>query len=140
MIYLIGSLRQPRVPAVAKVLRAEGFDIFDDWHSQGKEADQEWRDYEKHRGRSYREALAGKAACHAFDFDYRHLQQANAAVLVHPCGASGHLELGWTLGQGKPGFILLDGEPERYELMVKFATAICYTVEELIEELRKAGI
>ena len=139
-IYLIGSLRHDRVAIVANELREQGFEVFDDWHAGGKIADDEWARYEKRRGHTYREALEGKAAMNAFMFDYNHLLMAKAGVLVYPAGKSAHLELGWLLGRGKPGFILLDGEPERYELMVKFATAVCYNVEELVTELKKAGL
>lgn len=139
-IYVIGSLRSDRPAKVANQLREEGFRVFDDWHAQGTDADEHWERYEKRRGRNYREALDGKAAENAFQFDYNHLLLAKAAVLVMPAGKSGHLELGWCLGKGKPGFILLDGEPDRFELMVKLATAICYNVEELVAEMRKVGL
>ncbi len=139
-IYVIGSLRQDRPAEVANELRELGFTVFDDWHSQGTDADEHWARYEKRRGRSYKEALEGKAACHAFEFDRRHLEACAGAVMVMPAGKSGHLELGWVLGQGRPGFILLDGEPERYELMVKFATAVCSSMEELVAAMRKAGL
>lgn len=143
MVYIIGSLRHDRAAEVACELREHGFDVFDDWHSQGTDADEHWARYEKRRGRTYKEALAGKAACHAFDFDRRHLAACDGAVLVMPAGKSAHLELGWIIGSGRPGFILLNGEPtreERWELMVKFATAICYTVDELVAEMRKHNI
>lgn len=138
--YVIGTLRQDRVAEVANELRASGFNVWDDWHSQGTDADFHWQRYEKRRGRNYRDALNGDAACHAFEFDYSHLLACDSAVLVYPAGRSAHLELGWVLGKGKPGFILLDGEPERYELMVKFATAICYNVDELVMAMREAGL
>jgi hypothetical protein len=41
---------------------------------------------------------------------------------------------GYLIGQGKPGFILMDGEPERYDVMYKFATVV-FSVEELVEKL-----
>lgn len=139
-IYVIGSLRSKRPAQVANELRAQEFDIFDDWAASHFEADDAWQAYEKARGHNYREALLGKAAINAFEFDYRHLCSCKGAVLVRPCGASAHLELGLILGQGKPGFILLDGEPERYELMVKAATAVCYDIEELVAAMKKAGL
>lgn len=139
-IYLIGSLRNDRPAEVANELRGHGFDVFDCWHAQGTDADWHWERYEKRRGHSYREALAGKAACNGFDFDYRHLKACHAGVLVMPAGKSGHLELGWILGQGKLGYILLDGEPERYDLMYKLATAVCYNVDELVAAMREAGL
>ena len=139
-IYVIGSLRSDRPAQVANELRDQGYRVFDDWHAQGTDADAHWERYERRRGNNYREALNGKAANHAFAFDYNHLLMCSAAVLVMPAGKSGHLELGWCLGRGKPGFILLNGEPDRFELMVKLATAVCYDVDELVAELQKAGL
>jgi len=136
MIYLIGSLRNPEIPRIAQQLRAEGHQVFDDWFAAGPEADDKWRDYEKLRGRTLPEALEGKAARHVFEFDRRHLEQADAAVLVMPAGKSAFLELGWMLGRGKPGYIVLDN-PERWDVMMKFATGVYASVEDLLLVLRE---
>lgn len=137
MIYLIGSLRSPRVPDVANNLRKVGYEVFDDWYAAGPEADDYWQKYEKERGRTYREALEGYAVNNVVDFDRRHLERCDAAVLVMPAGKSGHLELGLVLGRAKPGFILLDGEPDRWDAMYRLATGVCSTTEELIEDLSR---
>lgn len=135
-IYVIGSMRNPRIPEVAKALRGVGWDAYDDWHSSGPESDDYWQAYEKHRGRTYREALAGVHAQNVFELDKRHLDRCDACVLVMPCGKSGHLELGYMRGRDKPGYILLDGEPERFDVMSLFATKIFLSLDEMIEELR----
>jgi len=134
-IYLIGSLRNPKVPDIAIRLREEGFDVFDDWYAAGPEADDYWQKYEKQRGHSYLEALEGFAANHVFQFDRAHLDTADAGVLVLPAGKSGHLELGYLIGQRKPGFILFDKEPERWDVMYRFAHAVSFTVDELVADL-----
>ena len=139
-IYLIGSLRNPEVPKLANRLRAEGWDVFDDWYAAGPEADDKWREYEKGRGHTYLEALGGLAATHIFDFDLRHLHRSDAAVLVLPAGRSGHLELGYAIGTGKPGYILLDNEPDRYDVMYKFANGVYSTLDELITALESKSI
>lgn len=138
MIYLIGSLRNPKVPEVANALRKEGYEVFDDWYAAGPEADDKWRDYEKGRGHSYKEALDGYAARHVFEYDHFHLNRALAGALILPAGKSGHLELGYLIGQGKPGFILVD-DPERWDVMYKFAT-VCHTWEELLENLSRVKL
>lgn len=97
-IYLIGSLRNDTIPHVGNRLRAEGWDAFDDWHGAGHEADDKWRDYEHIRGRSHKDSLYGFAARHVFEFDKRHLDRCDLAVLVLPAGKSGHLELGYFVG------------------------------------------
>lgn len=136
-IYVIGSLRNKRIPEIAIKLRSHGLNVFDDWFSPGPQTDDEWQAYERARGRSYKEALAGHHAKQVYEFDKHHLDQADAVVLVCPAGKSGHLELGYIIGKGKPGYILLDGEPERFDVMYQFATDIFYNEEELIECLNR---
>lgn len=116
-IYVIGSLRNPDVPEVANYLRTRGFEVFDDWYAAGPEADDKWMAYEKGRGRNFIGALRGEAARHVFQFDREHLETSDAAVLVMPAGKSGHLELGYIAGRGKPTALLLKDEPERFDVM-----------------------
>jgi nucleoside 2-deoxyribosyltransferase len=130
-VYVIGSLRNPRVLDVANALRKLEIEVFEDWASPGPECDDHWQDYEKRRGRTFIEALNGHHAQNQYQFDKKHLDEADAAVLVLPAGKSAHMELGYIVGQGKRGYILLDGEPERYDLMYLFATGIFLTVEDL---------
>ena len=137
MIYLIGSLRNPEIPKIAERLRAEGHEVFDDWFAAGPEADDFWRDYEKQRGHSLQQALRGYAAQHVFQFDRTHLDRCSAAVLAWPAGKSGHLELGYVVGAGKPGYILLDGQPERFDVMLNFATGVFDKMEDLIAALKE---
>jgi hypothetical protein len=134
MIYLIGSLRNPEVPKIANKLRNAGLEVFDDWYSAGPEADDKWRDYEKGRGRSYMEALAGAAAKNVFQFDKRNLERATSVILVLPAGKSGHLELGWSLGRGVRGYILLDS-PERWDVMYQFADLVTENLEDIIVDI-----
>jgi len=134
-IYLIGSLRNPAVPEFANELREFGFDVFDDWFAPGPAADDFWRDYEKVRGHSYGEALKGYAARHIFEFDKFHVDRCDAGIMLMPAGKSGHLELGYMLGKGKPGYILFDQEPERYDVMYQFATGIFFKKEDLFKEI-----
>src|ERR1017187_5246891 len=134
-IYLIGSLRNPNVLEMGNLLRKNDFDVFDDWMAAGSMADDAWRDYEKQRGHSYVEALAGIAAQHVFDFDKKHLESSDVAVLLMPAGKSAHIELGYMLGRGKYGFVLFDKEPERYDVMYKFATGVFFDSKDLIAAL-----
>ena len=135
-IYLIGSLRNPEVPKIANRIRELGFEVFDDWYAAGPEADDKWRDYEKARGHTYKEALKGLAADHVYQFDLKHLNECDIAVLYLPAGKSGHLELGYVIGKGKKGYILLDN-PERWDVMYLFADGVFHNFEELKKELEK---
>ena len=135
MIYLIGSMRNPDVPRLANDLRLDGFTVFDDWYSPGKNADDEWQVYEKLRGRTFKEALDGAHAWEVFNFDKRHLDVASSAVLVAPAGKSAHIELGYMIGKGKPAYVYMKGEPERFDVMYRFATGVCTNYDELVLEL-----
>lgn len=136
-LYLIGSMRNPKVPKLGIELRKHGYDVFDDWHCSGPEADDFWQAYEKERGRSYKEALAGEHARNVFEFDQHHIDASDALVLVMPAGKSAHMELGYARGKGKKTYVLFEEEPERFDIMYRFATAVCFSVEELLEELKK---
>ena len=137
-VYIIGSLRNPEIPVIASALRAEGFDAFDDWFAAGPEADDYWQKYEKERGRSYAQAMDGYAAKNVFRFDKAHLDRCQAAVLVLPAGKSGHLELGYFSGTGKPGYILLPEDHDRWDVMYRFATAVCPDMGALVNHLKGA--
>lgn len=137
-IYLIGSLRNPKVPETANLIEKIGFEAFDSWFSPGPEADDFWRKYETARGRSYAEALKSYAAQHVFEFDKYHIDRCDIGVLLMPAGKSGHLELGYMLGLGKPGFILFEEEPERWDVMYQFANGVFFDTEDLLTELSKS--
>jgi len=134
-LYLISSLRIDTVRDYANELRDVGFDVFDDWHAAGPQADDIWRDYEKQRGRTYLGALQGYHAKHVFALDHKHLSEADIAVLLLPAGRSGHLELGWHLGRQKPGYILLD-DHDRWDVMYQFATGVFADKAKRLDALR----
>lgn len=136
-IYIIGSLRNPEVVKVANAIEAQGIEAFCDWFSPGPEADEFWLKYSQERGLTYKQALQSHGARNIFEFDKFHLDRTDAAVMVAPAGKSGHLELGYTIGKGKPGYILYDKEPERWDVMVQFATAVFFSTEELFYELKE---
>ena len=135
-IYLIGSLRNPKIPEFANLLTDQGYEVFADWHAPGPAADDYFRDYSKARGWDYKQALQSHAAKNIFEFDKKHLDEADVAVMIMPAGRSGHLELGWHCRTGKPGYILFDETPERYDIMLQFATEIFFTQEDLLAELK----
>lgn len=137
LIYLIGSLRNPEIPVIGNYLRSKGFEVFDDWFAAGPIADDSWQKYEEARGHSSAEALKGHASKHIFAFDFFHLNRADMAVLALPAGKSGHLELGYTIGKGKPGYILYDKEPDRWDQMYQFSNGIFYDKESLGDELEQ---
>jgi hypothetical protein len=137
-VYIIGSLRSDNVPAVAKYLRLNTkHDIFDDWYAAGPEADDMWQKYEQARDHGFSEALKGHAAQHVYLYDKKHLDEASAGVLVLPAGKSGHLEAGYLIGQGKPVYILLQREPERFDVMYNFATMVTTSLMDIAVALNE---
>lgn len=134
-VYVAGSLRNPHIVEVGNMLRAAGYEAFDEWFSGGPEADDYWQKYEMARGRSFKEAVKGRAAQNIFLFDQAHIDMADAFVLVLPAGKSAHLELGRALSIGIPTFILLDSEESRYEVMPGLADSVCSTEVELMDKL-----
>jgi hypothetical protein len=135
-LYLIGSLRNPEIPKIAKRLRGVGYDVFDEWYSAGPRADDHLWEYAQARGLSYADALKLPAARNAYLFDKRHIDASDAGVLVMPAGKSAHLELGYVC-RDKPGFVMLDAVPERLDIMYQFATAVCVGFDELCAALSR---
>jgi hypothetical protein len=134
VLYLIGSLRNPRIPELAKRLRKENPDVevFDDWFAAGPEADDYWKLYEQGRGRNYKDALRGFAARHVFDFDRTHLERATHILLVLPAGKSGHMECMYgRYGVGAETAILLDPEDIRWDVMYQFIETILESDDEI---------
>lgn len=138
-VYLIGSLRNSNIPAIQREFiqyLPESTEVFADWYAAGPDADDRWRDYERGLGYSFRAALLRPAAQNVFTFDKKHLLEADAVVLIAPAGKSAHLELGWCLGMGKPGYILLDS-PDRWDVMYNFATAVEYHTIDVAEAIKE---
>lgn len=137
MIYVIGSLRNPRIPEIANALDSWGVGGFAEWFAPGARADDEWKAYAQARGQDYTTALKAAAAQHVFEFDRRWLHRCEGAVLVLPAGRSCHLELGWVLGRGQPGWVLLDTpNPDRWDVMYNFATGVARDLGELEQQIR----
>lgn len=136
-LYLIGSLRNPKVQEIAAEFRKllPGWEVFDDWQAAGPEADDYWRDYEKAKGHDFAKALEGHAAKHVYEFDKHHLDTSDAAILILPAGKSGHLELGYMVGKGKYTAILLDDDPERFDVMYQFVDKVTRSLKDIVEDL-----
>lgn len=137
LIYLVGSLRNARIPKIGIQLRKAGFDVYDDWFSPGPEADDRWKEHQMAKGLAYIEALRGPAAVQTYYWDKVWLDRADGAVLVYPAGRSAHLELGYIRGLGKPGWILLDGDQERWDVMTLFATGVHMTMARLVKDMKE---
>lgn len=134
-VHIIGSLQNPEVPLLGNRLRELGFDAFDAWWGAGKDADRSWQTYENIRGRAYGDALYGEAAYNIFAWDVERMNIADVAVLLLPAGKSGHIEFGYMMGLGIPGYVLFDDQPERYDLMYQFAHNVFFNVDDFLATL-----
>lgn len=129
-------MKNDQVPIIANLIEKElGIEAFCDWFSPGEEADDKWREFEKLRGRSFKQSFYGPHTENVFAFDKKHLDRTDGVLLVMPGGKSAHLELGYTVGKGKPAFILFDKEPDRYDIMLRFVNDIYMSKEEMIDGL-----
>jgi hypothetical protein len=121
VVYLVGSLRNPQIPVLGNEMRALGLEVVDNWFAGGKIADDAWQEYSVARGRSYAEALQSREAGHVFYFDRAYINLSDAVVMLYPAGRSAHLEFGYAVGGGKKGYLLMEEQPERYDVMLQFA-------------------
>lgn len=134
VLYIIGSLRNPRIPVLAHKIREENphVEVFDDWFAAGHIADDCWKEYEEARDRTYGEALDGYAAKHVFDFDIHHLHRATHVLLALPAGKSGHMEVMYgEYAVGAKTAILLDPEDVRWDVMYQFIPTILHSDDEI---------
>ncbi len=140
VIYVIGSLRNPKIPELWKKIKAAGHEPFADWFGAGPEADDKWKEFNIEIGRDYLEALQSEGAKAIFEFDKRNLDKADACILVAPAGKSGHLELGYSIGRGKLGYYLLEANADRWDVMLQFARLVTYNLDDIVKDLNAQSI
>ena len=137
LLYITGALKNPRVPEIGNLLRAEGFDAFDEWFTPGPRADWFLHQYAKQRNLSYKEALEGRAVTNIHLFDRAYLDLADAVILVMPAGKSSMIEAGYAIGSCRPVYLFLDGEdPKRFDVMPSMFTKVINSESELVEVLK----
>lgn len=136
-IYVASSWRNQQQPDIVARLRRLGHDVYDFKNPPTRagfswaEIDPNWKQWTPEQ---YRVALEHPLAQAGFNSDMTALQDADACVLVLPCGASAHLEMGYAIGQGKKCVILLNNPLTEPELMYYMSTSIVSSVEELEDQ------
>jgi nucleoside 2-deoxyribosyltransferase len=137
MIYVAGSLRNPNMLDIRDRLTdaLPEHQVFMDWYAAGPEADDHWKAYYQSKGLDYLSALKEPASVNVYNFDKKFIDQSDYMVLVLPAGKSGHMELGYQIGRGKHGIILLDGSSseERWDIMYQFASLVTYDLKEVMK-------
>lgn len=145
-VYVASSWRNVHVGRVVEMLRVIGHEVYD--FRDGKdhcvfkwsEVDPDWQLWD---WSTYVRALESDLAVRGFQADAKALEEAQAVVLVLPCGASAHLELGYAIGKQKFTVIyrpptVSDWEPE---LMYKFADRLCSNIQcvgEFLDSMERA--
>jgi len=150
-IYVASSWRNTIQPAVVKTLRAVGHRVYDFKQPNGTpQRGFHWTDANLAHSNpvdgdplaidladvaQYLASLDNPAAVEGFQRDFDAMLDADAVVLVLPCGRSAHLELGWAVGAGKRTAILLDDGPCTPELMYRMVDKLATSLDELIRWL-----
>jgi nucleoside 2-deoxyribosyltransferase len=114
---------------VVDFLRSRGHNVYDFRNPEANPGGFHWSDIDKEweswNPFQYRKALEHKIAQRGFDADMHAMVAADVCVLVLPAGRSASFELGWMMGQGKQGIVLLpELEKVEPELMYRQAKMV----------------
>ena len=145
-IYVASSWRNTQQPDVVAQLRAAGHEVYD-FKNPPNGTGFGWKqvDYDGAANiPSYLRALQHPRAVEGYASDIDALNDADATVLVLPCGRSAHLELGYATGRGQKTIVLLSEEKWEPELMYLMCDHLCESVDEVVRcleipPLRKRG-
>lgn len=136
-LYVASSWRCQHYTSVLEALRADGHSCYDfrnPWPgNQGFKwsdafQDPDWKNSTQGQ---FAAALQHPIAQRGFRADFEAMHEADACVMVLPCGRSAHLEAGWFCGRGKPCWIYAP-EPTEPELMYLMTTSFCYGSVDLM--------
>jgi hypothetical protein len=147
-VYVASSWRNARQPTVVEQIRNAGHVVYDfrnpspgdtgfGWHqcsSPGTDPGA-MRDLMQDPQFFRDEVLTHPVARAGFRKDMTALREAEATVLVLPCGRSAHLELGYAVGARQHTIVLLDDPMSEPELMYLMNSSICVTMGEVLERL-----
>lgn len=136
-LYVASSWRNRYQPQVVSIARQFDYEVYDFRQPAPGNNGFRWSevaipgtDWQQWTLDEYRAALNHPTAQNGFALDMEALIEADACLLVMPCGRSAHLELGYAVGARKPTAVLYpeavdsDGAPTLFEpeLMVKMTT------------------
>lgn len=141
-IYVASSWANPYQPEVVEVLKNLQFDVYDFRHPDPDDNGFHWYDidpnWEEWTTVGYTNALKHEIAQEGFAKDMKALRECDVCLLVNPAGRSAHLELGYAVGNGKMGMVLLDkNDGSKPDLMYLMARYICMNSELMVLQLLK---
>lgn len=133
-IYVASSWRNLLQPAIVHALRRCGHEVHDFRHPKPGDNGFSWSDVgapDYSHGQLvepelYRKMMTHPRAIEGYRQDVSHLISCDAVVAVMPFGRSASWELGYAMGQGKPGYLVCFGlmEPELMFSEAKLLTHI----------------
>lgn len=129
-IYLASSWSNPHYARVLADLSDDpphglGYDVYDfkrDGFSWSN-CNPDWREHRTDAG-LWLSALSHPVAHAGFRRDMDALAACDVCIMLHPCGVSAALELGWAAGAQKSTIVYAPGEIRDWDLMVKMANVI----------------
>lgn len=142
-IYVASSWKNQHQFGVVAALRDAGHEVYDFKHPVPDNTGFAWRevgfDQSDFTAADYVGALMHPRAVEGYSYDMAAMEACDACVLVLPAGRSASFELGWCLGRGKGGIIILPPDGERFEpeLMYKGADYIVSSVQAAIDMLER---
>ena len=126
-------------PSMVKALRILGYEVYDfrnpgpgETGFQWTEIDPEWESWSV---RAFAAGLKTPVADHGFSLDLEGMDQADACILLLPCGRSAHSEAGYMAGMGKPVIVYTMSECEP-ELMYKLFYGVTDLLSQVVEWLQ----
>ena len=142
-IYVASSWINQQQPSVVQALREHGFDVYDFRNPSPGDHGFAWSQCASREQLLSPKDFADIVLKHpiaqaGFRKDMTALSEADATVLVLPCGRSAHLELGWAAGHGQRTIVLLDDPISEPELMYLACDFLCSSVQEVIAALEAA--
>lgn len=140
-VYVASSWRNEHQQYIVDVLRKAGHEVYDFKHPatgnagfHWSEIDRNWKDWSTQQ---YREALKHEYAQFGFNRDFDAMKDADACVLVLPCGRSAHIEAGWMKGAGNKVIAYIpEGIRIEPELMYGLLDGITSDIQELLSWLK----
>lgn len=137
-IYVASSWNNIIQPEIVKCLRELGHDVYDFKEDNGFH----WSDvdplYKEWSPIDYVNTLSDSYVDKGYLKDIDALISCDMCILVLPCNRSSHLELGFSVGQGKITGIILDNDfkPELMYKMVNFIIPVT-KLEDILTTLKE---
>ena len=136
---MASSWRNEFYPEVVEALRRAGHEVYDFRNPPSGDEGFKWscvaENYMEWSPQEYREQLEHPKAVRQFDNDIKAMEAFDTCVLVLPCGRSAHTEAGWFAGRGRTVVVYIPVRQEP-ELMYKLFSAVCCSMDELVETLK----